>query len=300
MNNELHNKKIAFVGGGNMAQALISGLLSSGTPADSLMVSDPDVAIQKKLITDGIRIAASAEALTHFADVIVLAIKPQLFSGVLPTLKGKLTNQLVISVAAGISVSTIATLLSHDNIIRAMPNTPALIRQGATGIYADNSVSEADRRVANAILSATGLVVWVDSEDLMHAVTAVSGSAPAYFFYVMETMIAEGQSLGLSEIQAKQLVLQTALGAAKMAMEGKESPATLREKVTSPNGTTHAALESMTADQLDNIIAKGMQACAKRSEAMMREAMMREAMMREAMMREAMMREAASASTTDE
>ncbi len=270
---KLNNKNIAFIGGGNMAQALINGMLASGMRAANIMVSDPNETIQKKLTAEGIAIAQGIEELISFSDVIVLAIKPQLFSAVLPTLAGKLSQQLVISIAAGIPIVTIADLLAHDNIIRAMPNTPALISQGATGLYANNAVSEVDKDIADEMLSAAGSVVWVDNEDLIHAVTAVSGSAPAYFFYVMEAMIAEGQALGLSEAQAKQLVLQTALGAAQMAMEEEDSPTTLREKVTSPNGTTHAAIESMKANQLDKTIATAMQACVKRSEELMRESL---------------------------
>ncbi len=273
MSTKLHEKKVGFIGGGNMAQALISGMVGSGMPSENIMVSDPNEVIQKKLAEDGIRIAANTDELIEYVDVIVLAIKPQLFSVVLPTLKGKLDKQLIISIAAGIPLVTISELLGYDTIIRSMPNTPALIRKGATGVYAGDTISEADKQLANDILAAAGLVVWVESEELIHAVTAVSGSAPAYFFYVMEAMIEEGKALGLTEEQAKQLTLQTALGASQMAVDMEESPATLREKVTSPNGTTHAAIESMKSDQLDSIIAKAMKQCVARSKEMMDDAL---------------------------
>lgn len=273
MSIKLNEKNVGFIGGGNMAQALITGMVNSGLPSKNIMVSDPNEAIQKKLAEDGVLIAGDIDELIEFSDVIVLAIKPQLFSVVLPTLKGKLDKQLVISIAAGIPIVTISDLLAHDNIIRSMPNTPALIGQGATGIYASDNVSEDDRKLANDILSVAGLVVWVDSEELIHAVTAISGSAPAYFFYMMEAMIAEGKALGLTEEQAIKLTLQTALGASRMAIEMEDSPATLREKVTSPNGTTYAAIESMKSNQFAETLAKGMQQCVHRSKEMMEDAL---------------------------
>lgn len=262
---------IGFIGGGNMAQALISGLLESGVLAGNIMVSDPNDSIREMLGEKGIKTTTDAQMLIDCADAVVLAIKPQLFNAVLSPLNGKFVETLIISVAAGMSIDTITQLTGSDNIVRAMPNTPALIQAGATGLYANESISEADKQIAENILKTAGLVIWVDSEDKIHAVTAVSGSAPAYFFYVMESMIAAGIELGLSEEQAKQLTLQTAFGASKMALNSEDSPTTLREKVTSPNGTTHAAIESFNADKADEIIAKGMQACVARSKAMAQE-----------------------------
>lgn len=268
---QLKQINIGFIGGGNMAQALINGLLESEVPPAHIMVSDPNEQVRTLLAAKGVQTTTDAKQLIAFADTVVLAIKPQLFSAVLSPLAGQFNNTLIISVAAGMSVAIIAHLTQHNNIVRTMPNTPALIQAGATGLYATDEVSQAGKQIANDILSAAGLVVWVNDEAQIHAVTAVSGSAPAYFFYVMEAMIAAAQQLGLNQEQAKQLTLQTAFGAAKMALSGDDSPATLRQKVTSPNGTTHAAIESMQANHLDQVIAAGMQACAARSEALAEE-----------------------------
>ncbi len=264
--------RVGFIGGGNMAQAIISGLLASGIKPSDIMVSDPVDAIREMLSEQGIQTTTDNTQLLEFTNTedstIVLAIKPQLFQQVLSPLQSKFNKQLVLSIAAGVSIDSIEKLLDHKNIVRAMPNTPALIQAGATGLYANDNVSDIDKATAEAILSATGLVLWVDSEEKLHAVTAVSGSAPAYFFYVMESMINAGVELGLSEEQATQLTLQTAFGSASMAISSEDSPTVLRQKVTSPNGTTHEAIESFKANGLDKLIAKGMQACDNRSREM--------------------------------
>ncbi len=264
--------KVGFIGGGNMAQAIISGLLASGMNPSDIMVSDPVDAIREMLSEQGIQTTTNNTQLLEFTDTadstIVLAIKPQLFQQVLSPLQSKFNKQLVLSIAAGVSIDSIEKLLNHKNIVRAMPNTPALIQAGATGLYASDNVSDIDKATAEAILSATGLVLWVDSEEKLHAVTAVSGSAPAYFFYVMESMINAGVELGLTEEQATQLTLQTAFGSASMAISSEDSPTVLRQKVTSPNGTTHEAIESFKANGLDKLIAKGMQSCDNRSREM--------------------------------
>lgn len=264
------NLKLGFIGGGNMAQAIISGLVASGVSASNIMVSDPVDAIREMLSKQGVQTTTDNDELLNFSDTIVLAIKPQLFEVVLSPLSGKFSDQVILSIAAGVTIDTIAQLTGHNKIVRAMPNTPALVQAGATGLFASEAISEADKTNSETILSATGIVIWVDSEEKLHAVTAVSGSAPAYFFYVMESMVQAGVELGLTEEQAKQLTLQTAFGSAKMALQSEDSPTVLRQKVTSPNGTTHAAIESMKADGFDKIIAKGMQACVTRSEEMAR------------------------------
>ncbi len=267
--------KVGFIGGGNMAQAIISGLLASGIKPSDIMVSDPVDAIREMLGKQGIQTTTDNMQLLQFTDTadstIVLAIKPQLFQQVLSPLQSKFNKQLILSIAAGVSIDSIEKLLKHKNIVRAMPNTPALIQAGATGLYASDNVSDIDKATAEAILSATGLVLWVDSEEKLHAVTAVSGSAPAYFFYVMESMINAGMELGLTKEQATQLTLQTAFGSASMAISSEDSPTVLRQKVTSPNGTTHEAIESFKANGLDKLIAKGMQACDNRSREMANE-----------------------------
>ncbi|PID37815.1 MAG: pyrroline-5-carboxylate reductase [Pseudomonadales bacterium] len=263
--------KIGFIGGGNMATAIINGLIAGGVIPSNIMVSDPNDASRDFFNQQGMRTTTDSAELIDFAEVIVLAIKPQLFASVLPEFAGLFKEgKLVVSIAAGITVATIEELIQYDNIVRCMPNTPALIQQGATGLFASDKVKQNDRITAERILSATGLVIWVDVEDKLHAVTAVSGSAPAYFFYVMESMIEAGIELGLTQEQATQLTLQTAFGASKMAIESDDTPTELRQKVTSPNGTTHAAIESMKANGLAKIISEGMQACVLRSEEMAR------------------------------
>ncbi len=251
--------KIGFIGGGNMATAIINGLIAGGVSPSNIMVSDPNDASRDFFNQQGMRTTTDSAELIDFAEVIVLAIKPQLFANVLPEFAGLFKEgKLVVSIAAGISVATIEELIQYDNIVRCMPNTPALIQQGATGLFASDKVSQVDKITAERILSATGLVMWVDTEDKLHAVTAVSGSAPAYFFYVMESMIDAGVQLGLTQEQATQLTLQTAFGASKMALESSDTPTELRQKVTSPNGTTHEAIESMKANGLAKVITEGM------------------------------------------
>jgi pyrroline-5-carboxylate reductase len=183
-----------------------------------------------------------------------------------------LDKQLVMSVAAGLSTELLADMLGgYQNIIRAMPNTPAMIQMGATGLYATDSISEPQKQLATAAMEVSGLVMWVEDEEHLHAVTAVSGSAPAYMFYFLESMIDRGVALGLDNEQASSLAMQTMLGAAKMAMGSDDTPAELRRKVTSPNGTTQAAIESMQADEVGRQIGEAMQACYDRSQALSEE-----------------------------
>ncbi len=256
-------KIVAFIGGGNMAQALIGGLLAEGLPATMIRVAEPMEELREILALRGVGAFSSATAAVNGADVVVLAVKPQIIQEVLAELSDLVADKLVISIAAGISIATIASgLAGHQRIVRAMPNTPALVQTGATGLYADEGLTQLDRESAATILSAAGLVLWVDDESLMHAVTAVSGSGPAYFFYLMEAMIDAGVAQGLDERTARALTLQTALGAAQMAIISEDSPAKLRQKVTSPNGTTAAAIEHLDAqgvraDIVDALLAAG-------------------------------------------
>lgn len=258
---------ISFIGGGNMAQALIGGLLSQGLPATRVTVSEPVAAIRDMLAFKGVGVTADNLAAIEHADIIVLAVKPQLMGSVLAPLAGKLKNQLVISIAAGIGIETLSRLLGgYHRIVRAMPNTPALIQAGATGLYADVAVADHDRIQAAKVLGAAGLVIWVDEEKKLDAVTAVSGSGPAYFFYMMEAMIQAGKELGLDERTAVTLTLQTALGSAQMAVTSEQSPTQLRKNVTSPNGTTQAATDSMDAAHVAQHIRDALAAAARRSE----------------------------------
>lgn len=258
---------ISFIGGGNMAQALIGGLIAQGLPATKITVSEPVAALRDLLAFKGVGVIEDNLAVLENADIIVLAVKPQMIATVLAPLAGKLKNQLVISIAAGIGIETLSRLLGgYRRIVRAMPNTPALIQAGATGLYADVEVADHDRIQAAKVLGAAGLVIWVDEEKKLDAVTAVSGSGPAYFFYLMESMIQAGKDLGLDERTAVTLTLQTALGSAQMAVTSEQSPTQLRKNVTSPNGTTQAAIESMDANQVSQHIRDALAAAARRSE----------------------------------
>ena len=240
---------IAFIGAGNMASALIAGLVADGTDPAHILASDPDPAKLQALPTKleiGTRrdnFAAAAEA-----DILVLAVKPQVLKEVsvalAPTLKRR--TPLVISIAAGIRTDTLRSWLGEQvPVVRAMPNTPAMVLTGATGLFSAANVSAAQRDSAERILRAVGLVQWVEDETLIDAVTAVSGSGPAYYFLVMEAMEEAAKKLGLPAETAHLLTLQTALGAARMAIESPDNPQTLRRKVTSPGGTTEKAIGTL-------------------------------------------------------
>lgn len=271
MSNPLKNKKISFIGGGNMAQALISGLLAKGILPEYITVSDPNPDNREQMQAKGINTIDSAknplDAL--MADVVVLAVKPQIMADVLADFSQVLDKQLIISVAAGLSTDSLTKMLNgYQNIVRAMPNTPAMVQAGATGLYATDSINEQEKQLATELMEASGLVIWVDDEEQLHAVTAVSGSAPAYFFYFIESVIQGGIDLGLSQEQASALAMQTALGAAKMSISSDDTPEQLRRKVMSPGGTTEAAVHSLQADKVNELIGKAMQACVKRSREM--------------------------------
>ncbi|MGA4440859.1 pyrroline-5-carboxylate reductase [Psychrobacter pocilloporae] len=271
----LDNKKISFIGGGNMAQALISGLVSCGIEPNLITVADPSSDIREQLAAKGLNTVdpmANAKAAVVDADIVVLAVKPQMMKVVVGAFAEALDNQLVISVAAGLSTDLLSSMLGgYSNIVRAMPNTPSMIQMGATGLYGTDNISAEQKELATAVMEASGLVMWVDDEEHMHAVTAVSGSAPAYMFYFIESMVDKGIALGLDTEQASALALQTMIGAAKMAMNSEDTPAELRRKVTSPNGTTQAAVESMQANEIGRQIGEAMQACYDRSQALSEE-----------------------------
>ena len=261
------NQNICFIGGGNMAQALIGGLLSRGLPTTRITVSDPVEQIRHVLEEKGIQTTADNLEAIKNADVVVLAVKPQVLATVLQPLKGLLSDKLVISIIAGAEIQTISDLIGgSQRIVRVMPNTPALVQTGAHGIYASEAVGKQDRELTSQILAATGLTIWLDNEAQIDAVTAVSGSGPAYFFYLMESMIRAGKNLGLEEKVATALTLQTALGAAQMAITSSNSPAELRKNVTSPNGTTQAALEVFDRAQISQNIQAALAADQKRSQ----------------------------------
>lgn len=260
------NCNISFIGGGNMAQALIGGLIARGLPATRITVSDPVEQVRQLLQEKDVQVTEDNMAAIQTADVVVFAVKPQVLAQVLKPLKGLFAGKLVISIVAGAEISTISELLGTDQVVRVMPNTPALVQTGAHGLYATEAVSEKDRNLASQVLAATGLTIWVNTEAQIDAVTAVSGSGPAYFFYLMESMIRAGKNLGLDEKVATDLTLQTALGAAQMAITSANTPAELRKNVTSPNGTTQAAIEVFDHGQVSQTIQAALAAAQKRSQ----------------------------------
>lgn len=271
----LDNKKISFIGGGNMAQALISGLVGCGIKPNLITVADPSSDAREQLAAKGLNTVdpmADPKSAVIGADIVVLAVKPQMMKVVVGAFADVLDTQLVISVAAGLSTDLLSNMLGgYSNIVRAMPNTPSMIQMGATGLYGTENISAEQKQLATAVMEASGLVMWVDDEEHMHAVTAVSGSAPAYMFYFIESMVDGAVALGLDKEQASALAMQTMLGAAKMAMNSDDAPAELRRKVTSPNGTTQAAVESMQANEIGRQIGEAMQACYDRSQALSEE-----------------------------
>ena len=265
----MKEKTIAFIGAGNMAGALIRGLLQDGHPAERIIAVDPD---RQKLDSfaseSGINCTTDNSSAVHNADVVVLAVKPQVMAGVAEQLAPEVREHrpLVISVAAGIRIQHLSHWLGAESaIVRTMPNTPAMLQAGATGLFASDSVTEEQRSLAESIMRAVGITVWVEHEGLIDAVTALSGSGPAYFFLVMEQMIRSAQSLGLGEEEATLLTLQTALGAARMALESDDSPATLRARVTSPGGTTEEAIRVFEQEGLERIVKQAMTAARDRS-----------------------------------
>lgn len=265
------NCNITFIGGGNMAQALIGGLLSRGLPATRITVSDPFENIRQLLQEKDVHVTDDNIAAIKNADIVVFAVKPQVLGGVLKPLKGLLEDKLLISIVAGAEIKTISDLTGSERVVRVMPNTPALVQTGAHGIFAKDEVSAKDRELATQVLAATGLTIWVNSEAQIDAVTAVSGSGPAYFFYMMESMIRAGKNMGLDEKVATALTLQTALGAAQMAITSSNAPSELRKNVTSPNGTTQAALEVFDRAQISQNIQTALAAAQKRSQELAQE-----------------------------
>jgi pyrroline-5-carboxylate reductase len=259
--------RITFIGGGNMASALIAGLLQQGHDASQLAVVDRNPDSCARLARDyQIHTFDALCADAVITDVIVLAVKPQQLKEVALQLSPLLATQLVVSIAAGVRAATLsAWLMGYTRIVRSMPNTPAMIGAGVSALYALPEVEAAQRQAAAEVLKAAGSVVWVEDESQMDAVTAVSGSGPAYVFYFMEAMQHAGIELGLSSEVARQLALETFLGAAKLAMASTEDLATLRARVTSKGGTTERALLSMQGNAVAEAIGKALHAAAERS-----------------------------------
>ncbi|MGX4642884.1 pyrroline-5-carboxylate reductase [Massilia sp. SYSU DXS3249] len=258
--------KIAFIGGGNMATALISGLAKRMDERGRIHVVDPNPEALARLATDyGVGTAPAIDAEVASADVVVLAVKPQQMREVAAQLAPHLDAQLVLSIAAGIRSADLARWLGgHKLIVRAMPNTPALIGMGITGMVATAGVDEEGRAVAEGVMRAVGQTVWLDDEALIDPVTAVSGSGPAYVFYFLEAMQAAAAEMGLSPEQGRQLALATFMGATQLAQQSAEPLELLRQRVTSKGGTTHAAITSMEEAGVKAAIVEAMKAAAAR------------------------------------
>ena len=259
--------RIAFIGAGNMAASLIGGLRAQGLEAAQIRASDPGAEQRAKIHAEhGIDLFESNAEAIEGADVVVLSVKPQAMKAVCQALQPNLQDgQLIVSIAAGITCASLQSWVGARPVVRCMPNTPALLRQGVSGLYATAEVSGEQRQQAEQLLSAVGIALWLDSEAQLDAVTAVSGSGPAYFFLLIEAMTAAGEKLGLSREVASKLTLQTALGAAHMAVSSDVDAAELRRRVTSPNGTTEAAIQSFQADGFEALVQKALGAAAHRS-----------------------------------
>lgn len=261
--------KITFIGGGNMASALLGGLLKQGFAASDLRVVEVSAEnCQRLRATFGIEAGTDLAAGIQGQDVIVLAVKPQQLYDLTQNLAPLLNGQLLISIAAGIRASDLARWLNSAQLVRAMPNTPALIQQGVTGLYALPAVSPAQCEFASAILGAVGSTIWLTEESQLDAVTALSGSGPAYVFYFIEAMQAAAKDLGLDAEQAKRLVIDTFLGASALANVSTDTVEVLRARVTSKNGTTERALISMENAQVKQHIINAVHAAARRSQEM--------------------------------
>ena len=263
--------RIAFLGGGNMATALIGGLVSKGTDARSIAVIEVSPAARERLgARYPVHIATAPDAALARSDVLVIAVKPQDAKSALASVS--VHRHLVISIAAGLTLASLSRWLGgHRNLVRCMPNTPALIGAGIAGLYALPEVSAEDRNKAETIMRAAGEAVWVPEERLLDVVTAVSGSGPAYVFWFIEQLAATAEKLGFEKDAAMKLALHTVLGSAKLAASSSESPATLRKNVTSKGGTTEAALNVFEQEKLAERFMRAVEAASRRASELGRE-----------------------------
>jgi len=264
----MSNSKIAFIGGGNMARSLIGGMIATGISNQDISVSEPKADLRKKLNEDfGVNASEDNASAAMGADVVVLAVKPQILQEVVIPLDNLIaeTRPLFISVAAGVTSSSIERWVGgQPALIRVMPNTPALIGAGISALYANSNVSDDQRALAAKIVSAVGKTIWIQEERLMDAVTAVSGSGPAYFFYVMQAIYDAAVREGLDTQTARLLTLETALGAARLAVESTEDPGSLQKQVTSPGGTTEAAIRVLNDSGVGDALQKAVSAARER------------------------------------
>ncbi|MFV0681122.1 pyrroline-5-carboxylate reductase [Ottowia sp.] len=261
--------RIVFIGGGNMASAIIGGLIRHGLPAAQIQVIEPFEATRQALLAQhgvtAVPDAPTASAALSGADLLVWAVKPQVFGEAVAPVRAHTGKALHLSVMAGIRADAIATTTGAARIVRCMPNTPALIGQGMTGLFAAPAATPADRMLAEAVIASTGGHLWVEREDLLDAVTALSGSGPAYVFYFLEAMQQAGVELGLTADQARHLATATFTGGSALAAQSPEALATLRERVTSKGGTTYAALTVMREAGMAESFIAAMHACAQRA-----------------------------------
>lgn len=266
---------IAFVGGGNMAASMIGGLVESGHPAQRISASDPfSDSLQRLRAIAPIAVFSDNAAAVNGADIIILAVKPQVMAEATNSIAAAVQSHrpLVISIAAGVTIASMQSRLGPQvAIVRCMPNTPALLGCGASGLFANDNCSARQREFAERVLGAVGISCWVDKEQELDAITALSGSGPAYFFLLIESMIDAGIELGLNRDTATRLTLQTGLGAARMALEGDVDVMELRRRVTSPGGTTERAVQRFEQDGLRATVARAMQAANSRAAEMARE-----------------------------
>ena len=259
---------IAFIGGGNMAASLIGGLIRNGTAATSIAVAEPNAELREALAREfGVGVRATNDDAAQEADVLVLAVKPQVMKTVCAGLRAIAQERkpLIVSIAAGLRIDQLDAWLGGDMaIVRCMPNTPALIGAGATGLCANAHVSAAQRALVQNLIAAAGSVAWIEHEALMDTVTALSGSGPAYFFLLVEALVDAAVAQGLPREAATALATQTCLGAGRMLREDGAAPAELRRRVTSPGGTTQAALDSFAASDFNSIVARAIAAATQR------------------------------------
>ncbi|KAI0120641.1 NADP oxidoreductase coenzyme F420-dependent [Xylariales sp. AK1849] len=276
MTPKLEDCRLGFIGGGNMAAAIIGGLLAKGVEQHNVSVSEPWDVNREKMQAFGVRTTTSNVDSSHDADVLFLAVKPQVAKGVCQELARSWIQRpsipVIISIAAGITLGSLTEWLALSDgrtphIVRVMPNTPALVGEGASGLFAGGDVSKEEKELVTSLLSSFSKATeWVDQEELLDVVTGLSGSGPAYFFAMVEHLVSSATSLGLSEEQATRLAKQTCYGAGKMLVESSEEPAQLRKNVTSPNGTTAAALKSFEASGFQDIVDRAVKAATSRGE----------------------------------
>jgi pyrroline-5-carboxylate reductase len=264
-----HLPRIAFVGAGNMASSIIGGLIESGHPADHISAADPfPDSLERLRAVAPVAVFSDNAAAVEGADIIIMAVKPQVMAEAAGSIAAAVQTHrsLVISIAAGVTIASMQARLGPDAaIVRCMPNTPALVGCGASGLFANDNTSGQQREFAQLVLSAVGITCWVDSEPELDAITALSGSGPAYFFLLTEAIIDAGIDLGLSRETATLLATQTGLGAARMALESDVDLVELRRRVTSPGGTTERAIQSFEDDDLRSVVARAMRAAADRA-----------------------------------